>query len=305
MKTKWILFCLVVAALGGGLWFWNSRADTSELGTSAFLLTEKILSFGPRPAGSEGLEKAREHMKQELEAAGWAVQFQDFERGTPVGKIKFRNLRARLKNGGEDPWQRKIAGLLCAHLDSKYYREIDFLAADDAASACAAVVEIGKWLSREKPAHAENLELVLFDGEEAFARDMTILDGLYGSRFYANSWRGREDKPQFGIVLDMIGHKELSIRIPSDSPQNLSRLMFAAAEKEKASGYFSVAPNPIMDDHLPLNLVGIPTLDIIGDFTSKKWWHTPADNIDIISRESLDVSMRVTLLMLNELLDGK
>jgi len=54
--------------------------------------------------------------------------------------------------------------------------------------------------------------------------------------------------------------------------------------------------------HLPLNLVGIPTIDIIGDFANKPWWHTPADNAALISAESLDISIRVTLRMLDELL---
>ena len=57
-----------------------------------------------------------------------------------------------------------------------------------------------------------------------------------------------------------------------------------------------------MDDHIPLNLVGIPTIDIIGDFSRKGWWHTAGDNAAIISPGSLDISIRVVLEMLDGLL---
>lgn len=303
MKTKWILISLLFIAATLGLAFWKQNGGGPKLGTHAHALTGDILAYGPRPPGSEALDKVRAHLRQELEAAGWVVELQPFERNTPAGMVQFTNLRARFKAGGDDPWKRRAAGLLCAHIDSKYYKAREFLGADDAASACAAVVELGKYLAREKPHHARQLELVLFDGEEAFAENMTALDGLYGSRFYANAWRGREDKPRFGILLDMIGHENLSIRIPSDSPPDLAALMFEAAEKEDVAKHFGTAPGPIMDDHLPLNLIGIPTIDIIGDFSSKSWWHTSGDNIGIISAESLDISMSVVQRMLDELLD--
>ena len=301
VKTKWILASLLLVATFAAFWFLKPDPNSEKLGAEAHALTGKILAIGPRPPGSEGLEKARTLLTKELEAAGWVIARQEFERDTTIGRVRFTNLRARFKQEG-DPWKNKVEGLLCAHLDSKYFKDREFLGADDAASACAAVVEIGKHLSAEKPDQAAKLELVLFDGEEAFAENMTILDGLYGSRFYANTWRTRDDKPRFGILLDMVGHKDLSIRIPSDSPEKLAELMFSAAKKNGVASRFGTAPGPIMDDHLPLNLVGIPTLDIIGDFSNKAWWHTPGDNSSIISPKSLGISIGVVLRMLDELL---
>jgi hypothetical protein len=71
---------------------------------------------------------------------------------------------------------------------------------------------------------------------------------------------------------------------------------------------------PIIDDHTPLNLAGIPTVDIIGRFTigyepngrpiPVPWWHTPGDSLDLISPESLDLSIRVTLRVLREQLQA-
>ena len=304
MKTKWILASLLLVATVAAYWFLRPTGNGSAvLGAKAHELTGEMLAIGPRPPGSEGLDKVRALVTRRLEAAGWSVVSQEFERETPIGKVKFKNLRARFAKDG-DPWAKPVKGLLCAHIDSKYFKDKVFLGADDAASACAAVVVIGTKLAEDKPEMAKQLELVFFDGEEAFAKDMTILDGLYGSRHYANQWRGRDDKPEFGILLDMIGHKDLSIRIPADSPENLAARMFASAKEEGVSSHFGTAPGPIMDDHLPLNLVGIPTLDIIGDFTRRQWWHTTGDNGAIISPQSLGISIGVVVRMLDGLLEN-
>jgi Zn-dependent M28 family amino/carboxypeptidase len=219
---------------------------------------------------------------------------------TPIGNMAFENLRARFPNGAGDPWQRKADGILCAHIDSKLYKDRHFLGADDAASACAAIVVIGKFMAQERPEQAAKLELVFLDGEEAFGENITPQDGLYGSRHYAGFWRARDDKPAFGILLDMIGHENLTIRLPSDTPAQLKDAVLTAAKAEDAENHFGMAAGPIIDDHVPLNFAGIPTVDIIGDFSRSGWWHKPGDNLKIISAESLDISIRVTLRVLDQ-----
>lgn len=302
MKSNRSLLALVLAAAVVAFWLLGKTDSISKLGTDAKSLTSEILELGPRPPGSKALDQVRSLLSKELETAGWVVELQEFERDTIVGKVKLANLRARFRHDDSNPWERKVDGILCAHVDSKLYRDKIFLGADDAASACAAMVIIAKHLATEKPNQAAKLELVFFDGEEAFANNMTILDGLHGSRHYANTWRTRDDKPKFGILLDMIGHKNLKIRIPTDSPKHLSDLMFSVANEQKVSSYYGTATGAIMDDHVPLNLVGIPTLDIIGEFSSTNWWHNTGDDSENISPESLSISIGVTLGMLDELL---
>lgn len=304
MRARMLLIGMVAAALIGGGWWWWSGPHGSRHGQAALAQTEAILALGPRPAGSTVLEAVRGRLRSQLEAAGWVCVGQPFERSTTQGKVKFENLRARFAAGDADPWQRPVKGLLCAHMDSKLFKHEVFVGADDAASACGAMLEIARVLARESPRQAKQMELVFFDGEEAFEENITASDGLYGSRHYASVWPAAAAKPRFGVLLDMIGHKDLAIRLPSDTPDFLREAVLTAAQKEAASKYFEVAPGTIIDDHTPLNLAGIPTVDFIGDFTNRRWWHTSADSRSILSADSLEISIRVTLRLLDWLLQG-
>jgi len=54
----------------------------------------------------------------------------------------------------------------------------------------------------------------------------------------------------------------------------------------------------LIDDHAPLNAIGIPTIDIIDfDYPS---WHTAEDTIDKISAQSLQIVGSVALFYVAE-----
>ncbi|GHC48046.1 M28 family peptidase [Roseibacillus persicicus] len=272
-----------------------------------FAHTSNILSFGPRYPGSQGAVEVRNYVTEVLEETGWTVGAQTFQSQTPIGPRTFTNLIARFPaSPNEDPWKARIDGLLCAHLDSKYYSNQRFLGADDAGSACGLILTMAREMA-ETPEKASRMELIFFDGEEAFTENMGpkaggLFDGIYGSRAYAARWNGASYKPSFGILLDMVGHKNLSIKVPADSPAHLVRVMNAAVDKLGHNKHFGMAAGEILDDHVPLNDAGIPTIDIIGDFQRSGWWHTPKDNLSIISPESLAITKSVVEEMLRELL---
>jgi hypothetical protein len=308
MKASRVLSLLVAAALatGGYCWWKQAASSPAGLGKAAYAHTAEILAKGPRPAGSPGLDAVRTYLTGELAKAGWSVKAHTFKRQTPAGEITFTNLRARFtgKTGG-DPWRATPDGLLCAHVDSKPIPGESFLGADDAASACGAILAIARFLGDQRPEQAAKLELVFFDGEEAFGHSITTLDGLYGSREYAGLWRSQASKPRFGLLLDMIGHKNLRVLLPADSPAFLKAHVLEAAAAENAGRHFTPSPLSVIDDHVPLNLVGIPTIDLIGDFSNFPWWHNQKggkDDLSIISADSLDLSIRVTLRTLERVL---
>jgi len=311
MKSRAVAVTVGVAVLAGigvGVVARHLSPRDSAHGKSALEHTSAILAFGPRPPASEALDHVRGYLDQSLRQAGWSTRTERFERTTPAGRLPFANLRARF--GGEDAFNRPVDLLLGCHIDSKRIDGIEFLGADDAASAAGAILVIAADLAAD-PEEARAVELVFFDGEEAFAKDIIskdgptgkiVIDGLYGSRQYARQVRTWDPLPRYGIILDMIGHRNLKVRIPSDSPRELREQLFEAARKEGAGDHFGVAPRPIIDDHVPLNQAGVPSIDIIGEFNPDKWWHNEGDNFDLLSEESLDISIRVTLRLVEQLL---
>ena len=122
-------------------------------------------------------------------------------------------------------------------------------------------------------------------------------DGLYGSRYFAKHLR---DARQFhgGILFDMVGDRSLDVTFPADSPSEMARDIFAAAEALKLRSYFTYLDREMIDDHSPLNAIGIPTIDVI-DF-DYPWWHTAGDTIDKISARSLQIVGSVALYYLSE-----
>ncbi|MEM7384893.1 MAG: M28 family peptidase [Verrucomicrobiota bacterium] len=261
---------------------------------------EKQLAFGPRPAGSKALDDTRAFLTKTLNASGWAVQEQAFTDSTPRGDIKFVNLRARF--GGDSAFRRSVTGLIGSHIDTKIFDEFEFVGANDAGSSTAVLLEIARAASG-RPALAQQLELIFFDGEEAFV-NFTATDGLYGSRHYARGLRSQspDKKPEFAIILDMVGDRDLTITLPSDTPPDLARPLFAAAEDLGFRSHFGFFRTAILDDHVPLQAAGVPAMDII-DFDYPPW-HKQTDTIDKLKAESLGVIGQTTLLLLEKYLLG-
>ncbi len=273
-----------------------------DFGKEAYLHTQNILDFGVRPIESEGHKKTQDYITKKLEKCGWSVMRQSFTTSTPYGERTFTNLIARHKDATTTP-----NVVLSAHYDAK---QLDnFLAADDAASCVAAILEIGENLPKHDQELAKQMELVFFDGEEALKPNIVYLkDGLYGSIYYSQYLRNDvngpkklyANKPAFGILLDMIGHNNLSVKIPIDTPYSLLKTYLDVVAKHDLQDRFGIAKGSILDDHYPMNeIAGLPTIDIIGDFSSKDWWHTTDDNLSNISQNSLNVSIQVALEIMN------
>ena len=272
-------------------------------GEKAFAEVKKQVDLGPRPAGSAELEQARGLLIASLENAGWEIERQEFSDNTPRGAVKFVNLIARFAADGARPVPRTTQrAIVCSHYDTKRFSTIRFVGADDGASSTGALVELARVLALDH-ALASKVELVFFDGEEAI-QTFNETDGLYGSRYYAARLResGRAKQFQFGILWDMIGDRDLTITLSSDSPAELTKALLASAESVGARDHFSYFDRgAIYDDHVPLNNVArIPTIDLI-DFDYLPW-HTADDTLDKLSPASLQTIGTVTLFHLKKAL---
>jgi glutaminyl-peptide cyclotransferase len=270
--------------------FPRARLWENFSGEKAFAHVQHLVDLGPRPAGSEALEKSRLYIIEQLKSSGWIVTRSEFSDQTPRGKMKFVNLIARFgTNEKKEPAQ----FLLCSHYDTKTFETIRFVGANDGGSSTGLLIEMGRVLAMG-PTLASKIELLFFDGEEAF-ENFTATDGLYGSRHFAEELResGKATSVRGGILFDMIGDKSLNITLPPDSPVDLTRNIFAAADALGQRAHFTYLDRGIGDDHTPLNQIGIPVIDLI-DFDFPPW-HTAGDTLDKISAESLEIVGRVAL----------
>ena len=251
-------------------------------GEHAFRHVQQLVELGPRPPGSEAIEQARTYITRELEEFGWGVTRQSFTNQTPRGEVTFVNLIATFGKSAARPMF-----LLCSHYDTKVFDDARFVGANDGGSSNGVLIEFARVLARH-PQLAARVQLVFFDGEEAYV-SFTETDGLYGSRYFAQQLAAEGKARQFrgGIVFDMVGDRSLTITLPPDSPAQMTRDIFAAADALRVRNHFTYADTPILDDHVPLNAIGIPTIDLI-DFDFPPW-HTPEDTMDKISAESLHI----------------
>jgi glutaminyl-peptide cyclotransferase len=262
-------------------------------GEKALAHVQRLVDLGPRPPGSDALEKSRDYIDNQLRLAGWQVTRQAFTDDTPRGKVRFVNLIARF------PAQAKTAPsfLLCSHYDTKTFDAIRFVGANDSGSSTGLLLELARVLGQH-PNLAAKIELVFFDGEEAYEK-FSETDGLYGSRYFAKQL-GRGGPKQFrgGLLFDMVGDRSLDVTLPADSPAEIARDIFASAEALKLRSYFTYLDRELIDDHTPLNAIGVPTLDVIDfDFA---WWHTADDTIDKLSTQSLQIVGSVAAYYLSE-----
>jgi hypothetical protein len=292
---------LVVVAFGLLIPVGSAKGEPTKIwqgvsGEKALSHVQQLVDLGPRPAGSEALEKSRAYIEKQLSILGWKVTRQVFTDDTPRGKIQFVNLIATFDIPGEN--NSIPTFLLCSHYDTKWFDSFRFVGANDAGSSTGLLLELARVLAA-RPQLAQKAELVFFDGEEAF-ENFSETDGLYGSRHFAKKLEEDKTTKQFrgGVLFDMVGDQSLQVTLPPDSPSQMAGDVFASADALNLRNYFTYFDREITDDHTPLNRAGIPTIDLIDfDFA---WWHTADDTIDKVSAQSLQTVGSVAIYYLSE-----
>ena len=126
---------------------------TAFNGERALDHVRKQIEFGPRPPGSPQLEKTREYIVKELKSYGFTVTVDEFTAKTPHGDKKMANITGELR--GES----KTAILIGSHYETKFYKDMHFVGANDPAASVATVLEIGRVvgsLGENKKSHSSS-----------------------------------------------------------------------------------------------------------------------------------------------------
>src|SRR5215471_8604671 len=251
MKTKLlILGFIVLLAVGYGILRSQSSSPpvtakpTPVNGERAFEDLKNLVGFGPRPAGSDALAKARAYIVSELEKAGLQPIQDEFEGHTPRGVVKMMNIRAIR------PGSKSTTIAITGHYDTKRFNDFRFDGANDGGSSAAMVLELARATSGLKLEN--NLEFVFFDGEEALL-EWSDTDSVYGSRYDLDRRYKAGDLRQLKafILVDMIGDKDLNIKRESGSTSWLTDTIWNTAHAMGYNREFLDASMQIEDDHVP------------------------------------------------------
>lgn len=222
----------------------------------------------------------------------------------------------RLEHRGEDPWTGErfvmttLIGsvrpaapqqfVLASHFDVRPWAESDpdparrdraIPGANDGSSGVAVLLELAPLLLAQLPAEV-GFSVILFDGEELgrpgvgpyCAGSRALAEALTAGRFPTVR------AARFGVVLDMVGDRDLQLLQEPGSRRTAPELLTAIWSAGQVAGYpqFVAAPMPeaLIDDHVALTRAGVPSILIIDyDYPA---WHTHADDLDRVAASSLE-----------------
>lgn len=289
---------LAIAACGDDYGFVMSPFD----GDRAYQYLIEQCNFGPRVPGTPAHRACLRYLTAELQSFGARVSHQTFSRRLPHSNqsVTMTNIIASfgLKKGER--------ALLCAHWDTRPWADQDpqveqndtpIIGANDGASGVAVLMEVARQIQRATPRYG--VDIIFFDAEDAGLPGQPESFAL-GSRYFSQN-RGVGYRPQFGILLDMVGDKDLQIYQEEHSLEYAPAVVEKVWTRAKNLKLPSFIPTPryqVTDDHLPLLRAGIPCIDII-DF-DYAYWHTAADTPDKCSPKSLAEVGQLVLSLIYE-----
>ena len=328
MKRKTIIMVTAaVVALAAGLgWYGysNSNKNVNDLteteeeekvspvgpdfnADSAYAFTQAQCDFGPRDMNSKGHEECGAWIVAKFKGYGCKVTTQKADlKGYDGTTLKSTNIMAQYNPGATT----RI--LLCAHWDSRPWADNDpdsanwhkpILAANDAASGVAVMLEIARLLQKNALPSGFGVDFVCFDAEDWGTPQWEANQDASGDswalgaqHFAANLPQGYEAR--YGILLDMVGGMNAKFYKEGISNQYAPEIVKKVWRAARQAGFGSYFPRQeggmITDDHIPLNQkAGIPTIDIIPYYPDCQQssfgptWHTLADNMDNIDRNTL------------------
>jgi Zn-dependent M28 family amino/carboxypeptidase len=260
----------------------------------AFKDLEAIVAIGPRPAGSPGARQVRDYIAREMKAIGLAAVEQPFEAKTPIGPVQMVNVRVAIPGATGARGRLLIGG----HYDTKLFKDISFVGANDGGSSTAFLIELARVLKARR--NELPFEIVFFDGEEAVIDWAIRDDHTYGSRHYVQAARrdGSLGDVKALVLVDMIGDRDLRILREPQSTKWLTDIIWRTAKRLNRRE-FEDEEFVVEDDHMEFLRAGVPAVDLIDlDYPA---WHTAQDTLDKCSPRSFQTVADVLLEALPEI----
>jgi len=259
----------------------------------AFSQLAAQVEFGPRVPGASGHDECLDYIVRHLSGTAKLLQTQQFPIECYDEKVQGTNVIASFGKGGAAPI------LFCCHWDTRPIADHDpdpgnrrkpIPGADDGASGVAVLLELATLFAEKPP--PKNVALVFLDAEDS--GDYEECDFCTGSHYFVENLdsvfpkRPPSSGPPFGVLIDMIGDKDLSIekeRYSVAAAPDVVARVWAVARRLGCTQFKDDLGPAVFDDHIWFNRAGIPMIDVI-DF-DYPFWHTLQDTVDKCSKDSL------------------
>lgn len=262
-------------------------------GEGALRYAKAQLDFGPRVPGTAGAQRAGDWIIAEMKQRADTVIVQTWTHTTLDGKLlPMRNILARFNPTATDRilyvthWDTRPMSDAAENLGD---RQQPVPGANDGASGVGLFVALGDALKKNPP--TGGVDLLFVDGEDYGEFDDKNADVLIGSAYFARNPPDSGYKPIFGVVWDMIGDRDLSIKKEGYSlqraPEVVDRVWSKAAELGHDRVFLAAEQGPVTDDHVPLLDAGFRVIDVID--LDYPYHHRPTDTYDKISARSLSI----------------
>ena len=272
---------------------------------SAMAYCQAQCDFGPRTMNSKAHDLCEEWIINKFKGFGLEVETQKADlTGWDGTKLHSTNIIAHFNPQAE----RRI--LICAHWDSRPWADNDpdstnwhkpVLAANDGASGVGVMLEVARLLQNDTTL-AIGVDLVCFDAEDygtpqwAEKNEDSENTWALGAQYWAKNLP-ENYKPQFGILLDMVGGQGAKFYQEQFSLRYAASIVDKVWSAARHAGFSSLFTNEvgggITDDHVPVNEAGIPTVDIIPfypDCSQSSFgptWHTVNDDMEHLDINTL------------------
>jgi glutaminyl-peptide cyclotransferase len=270
-------------------------------GKRAMKYLDSICDLGPRISGTASMRKQQELIKKHFEELGAKVEFQTFTatQNSVRGKVEMTNIIISFQP------EKKRRVILCSHYDTRPIadREPDprdwkkrFVSANDGGSGVALLMEMAHHMKDLKT--NVGVDFVIFDGEEyIYKAEGDNRDRYFiGSEHFAKTWRAAKGRCDYSaaILLDMIAGQKIHFPVEVNSFRRYPELckeIWAIAQGQNAKAFLWQRGHEVLDDHIELQKVGIPAIDLI-DFDYPHW-HRLSDTPTNCSGESMEQVARV------------
>ena len=272
---------------------------------SAMAYCQAQCDFGPRTMNSKAHDLCEEWIVNKFKGFGLEVETQKADlTGWDGTKLHSTNIIAHFNPQAE----RRI--LICAHWDSRPWADNDpdstnwhkpVLAANDGASGVGVMLEVARLLQNDTTL-AIGVDLVCFDAEDygtpqwAEKNEDSENTWALGAQYWAKNLP-ENYKPQFGILLDMVGGQGAKIYQEQNSIRYAASIVDKVWSAARHAGFSSVFANEVgggvTDDHIPVNEAGIPTVDVIPCYPDCRQssfgptWHTINDDMEHLDANTL------------------